>query len=364
MPRKRRPFPWIDIADNGVFYVRWYSASTKRTECLSLRTRNADEAQARFGAFLTQGTTVFTDRDNLSEGMTVSAALDAYWREHVSHKVIDRTRQGNAIAHLKEFFGNAPLRLVDIPLCRKYADKRRAGDIGGGKRKTTRELKQGSDATIRRELVVLQAAANHARKWRRIEPNDMPSIEMPTTPLPDRLSDNEWLTREELDAVLAAATGDLHDFIVIAYDTASRREAVETMTKFQVDLRSGLVNLRNPSEDARRRQSKKRRPVVPIGPDARPVYERLIATSPTEYLFGTPRDMYRPFRKLLTRLGLERKARPHVLRHTRATHLLQSGVMLWEVAQLLGDTTTTVERVYGHFSPTYLARTIHSRITG
>ena len=49
---------------------------------------------------------------------------------------------------------------------------------------------------------------------------------------------------------------------------------------------------------------------------------------------------------------------PHVLRHTRATHLLQKGVAPYAVASLLGDTVATVLRVYGHHCPNYLAEAI------
>ena len=49
---------------------------------------------------------------------------------------------------------------------------------------------------------------------------------------------------------------------------------------------------------------------------------------------------------------------PHTLRHTRATHLLQLGVDIWDVAGLLGDTVSTIERTYGHYSPDYLGDTL------
>jgi integrase len=62
------------------------------------------------------------------------------------------------------------------------------------------------------------------------------------------------------------------------------------------------------------------------------------------------KDFYTPFNRHLKRLGLAAKGFPHILRHTRATHLLQAGVPIYDVAKLLGDTIATVERVYGHHS--------------
>ncbi len=52
--------------------------------------------------------------------------------------------------------------------------------------------------------------------------------------------------------------------------------------------------------------------------------------------------------------GLDDAVTPHVLRHTCATWLVQSGVPLWEVAGYLGMTVEMVERVYGHHAPEHL----------
>ena len=42
---------------------------------------------------------------------------------------------------------------------------------------------------------------------------------------------------------------------------------------------------------------------------------------------------------------------PHVLRHSRATHLMMAGISIWEAAKSLGMTAEMVERVYGHHHP-------------
>ncbi|SFL00393.1 tyrosine-type recombinase/integrase [Methylorubrum salsuginis] len=47
---------------------------------------------------------------------------------------------------------------------------------------------------------------------------------------------------------------------------------------------------------------------------------------------------------------------PHILRHTRATLLLQAGVSPREVGEFLGMSTKMVERVYGHHHVEYQAR--------
>ena len=348
MGRARRQIPWLDTRD-GVYYVKWYDAG--QTQRLSLGTQDAVEAQARYAQFLAGGSDTFKAKPGK---LTVKGALDDYLREHVAEKVVAVRRAREAARHLTAFFGGRPLAEVDIPASRGYADARRGGKIGGG---LYRSDARGSESTIRRELVVLQAAANHARKWRRIAPGDMPSIEMPAE-TPAKAA--TWLTWEELNRAIDTAPEALGAFIKVAYYTGARRGSIEGLRLSQIDLRAGRINLTSETETDAQRRSKKRRPVVPIDPKMRPTLERLIIEAQargSQYLFSR-RDIYRPFREHMRALGLHDKAHPHVLRHSRATHLLQAGVPIYDVARLLGDTTQTVERVYGHHSADHLAATI------
>jgi integrase len=338
MPRKRRE-PWLDTRGDQ-YYAFWYDTGKARTERLSLRTTDREEARRRFAAFLIDGAEI---RDTPKAGLTAGKALDDYFEEHVRKKVVDQVRQEDAIANLKSYFDATPLPEIDIPMSRAYADARRAGLIGGGKGRSPRP---GSDSTIRRELNVLVAATNHAVRWKRLSRADMPSIELTQE---ERNEGAEYLTKAQLAKLLTGTDGRLHDFIQIAYYTASRRDAVEKLTWFQVDLAQRRIALAKAGE----RRTKKRRPVVPIDPALAPVLARLWETRTNEYVLGSITALYRPFVKACTRiLGID--GHPHLLRHSRATHLLQDGASIFAVSKLLGDTMATVERVYGHHSVDYL----------
>src|ERR1700746_1724766 len=190
--RTRRQIPWLDIR-NGVYYVKWYDAG--QTHRLSLGTQDAMEAQARYAQFLAGGSDTFKAKPRQ---LTVEGALDDYLREHVADKVVAVRRAREAVSHLKRFFGATPLSEIDIPATRAYAAARRNGTVGGGKYRTD---KRGADSTIRRELVVLRAAANHAAKWKRISRDHMPSIELP----PSAPRREAWLTREQLARAISTA---------------------------------------------------------------------------------------------------------------------------------------------------------------
>lgn len=344
MARPIREIPWI-VKRGDRFYANWYNPTTRRVEKLSLRTTDESTAQRRFAAFLADGT--FTD-PRRNARLTVEQALDDYWREHAAVKCADPKRQEDAIRHLKAFFGDMPVGDVTIPKSRAYADARRRGLIGGGRR---RKDGSGSDGTIRRELNVLAAAANHARKWKRTD--ETVSIELPHEKRLGQDDEAPYFTRGEIDLMLSVTDGELHHFINLAYYTGARRRSIEDLTRPQVKFEQGQILLQKPGK----RVTKKRQPIVPILAEMRPSLDLLCEGKQDGRLFHTS-DFYRPFRGLCEDLGFGDRSHPHLLRHTRATHLLQAGVPIYDVAKLLGDTLVTVDRVYGHHSQHRLAEAI------
>lgn len=336
--------PWL-TCHGGIYYANWYDHGARRTRRSSLRTRDDLEAQSRFGAFLTEGRRYIQSRPAEAR-LTVSQALEDYEREHVEKNCADAARQRVIIGHLRTFFKDTPMADIDIPMSRAYLAARMAGEVGGGKR---RKDKTGGPTTVRRELNALVAAANHAIKWKRLEESERPRVELPKPERTDQIDESQWYSRAELDRLFAAADGDLLRFVRLTYYWGARRRSVERLEVEQIDMANGRVSLAKKGE----RVTKKRRPVVPIFPVIQGDIEALMAAaeaSGSNWLLGR-KDRYRDYVDLCRRAGLGHKAHPHMLRHTRATHLLLAGVSIYKVARLLGDTVKTVESVYGHYSP-------------
>lgn len=294
--------------------------------------------------------------------MTVGVALDQYLLEHVAKKVVDRTRAEGVVKLLKRWFGHTPFEDVDIPACRAYAAARANGTLVAPLRKdgAGKGGKPVGSATARRELGILNAAAGHAARWKRIGPKAKPPTPMPSIELPPGGDPRDvFLSREELALAVDSASGRLRDFILVLYYTAARRRSVERLTPFQCDLRAWTINLTHPKESELERRSNKRRPVIPVDIKIRPIIERLHSVALSTncgWLWGDDKDMYTAFNEHMTALGLP--GHPHVMRHSRATHLLQNGVSIFDVARLLGDTVATVDRVYGSRTPDGLAAAI------
>jgi integrase len=63
--------------------------------------------------------------------------------------------------------------------------------------------------------------------------------------------------------------------------------------------------------------------------------------------------MRRSWRTAVKAAGLGADVTPHVMRHSRATWMMQARVPVWEAAGALGMSLETLERTYGHHHPDF-----------
>lgn len=350
MARPKRTTPWLGARDNGTFYAHWYDETDRQTKRLSLRTQDGYEAEARFAEFLLKGREI---RSKEPRGdLKVDTVLDQYLKEHVREECAAPQRQGFAIAHLKAFFGENRLSEIDIALSKEYARLRLEGKVNGNKHRT-RPLR--NRATVRRELNVLVAACNHARKMKRT--TELVHVSLPRERVLGVDDEAPYYTQDELDKIFLYATEideETSLFVKLLYGTGARRRSIEQLTRPQVRWPQRRILLQAPGKTS----TKKRQPIVPILKSMEPTVERLLEVGGPRRLFER-RDFYRVYSRVCADAGIEEGRRhPHLMRHTRATHLLQDGKSLYDVAKLLGDTLATVERVYGHHSHDHLARAL------
>lgn len=362
-----KTIPWLEPRKNGVYYAWWYDQDAGRTERLSLRTKDPDQAGRRFAAFLTEfykgtvGPQAKVQAGAAAEAITCDVAFDHYRDEHVAANVVDKDRLDIVLKHLQQHFGHIPVAAVTQEDWKAYAQCRAEGRIG----------KPSGPGTLRKEGTHLIAAWNHEVRKKRLPADLVPSITLPPAPP----AKDRWLTIEELQRLFAAArqepvrddsgafSGMKHSdslpriylFCRIAYFTASRKTAVLTLTRFQVDLANRKIRL-NPEGRA---QTKKRRPVVPIADQLYPELAAALKATSSEYVLRHTGSIRTAFEGAVDRAGLE-DVTPHTLRHTRAVHLAQRGVSLYEIAGLLGDSIETVYRNYLHHCPDHLRGAVNA----
>lgn len=264
----------------------------------------------------------------------VITILGQYKREHA---VVSHERTHYAIKALSRFFKGHLVTDINVPLCREYTYFRQAEKV--------------SLSTIARELTVLRAACNHGLKWQRLSRNQVPTFELPTN-LPKR---EVWLFKDEVKKLIDCSHDDIHLFTRIAYGTGSRRRAIEELEWSQINFTRKTINL----DKLNQTKTNKRRPTVPMG-DLYGLLENMYDSSENKWVLGSNRNLLHDFEKTCRNADLlhvqERDGRPagkitpHILRHSRATHLLEDGASMYSVAKLLGDTPLTVQRTYGHIS--------------
>jgi integrase len=357
----------IEQRDNGIFYIK--TPGNRTGHSTGTRDRGG-AAEAALVAFLQRREAELLKGDTL----LTSTALDHYLSEHVDNGekgVVGREAARTAARFLKQHFGDISVSHIGPGDVEGYVKARRTGKIHGTMR-SGKPYRPAGNGTLRRELGVLIAAINHETKARdqgalkaRLSKAEVPHIQLPPEPPPrDRwLSDEERLT---LLRVTAPEAGErlsrIHRFLWLALETAARKRSIETLTWLQVDLERRVINY-NP---AGRRQTKKRRAIVPISDELLPVLQRAKAEMQKDsgdvagYVLDHPRTVRWSFDAAVKAAKLP-GVTPHTLRHTWATRAAQNRVSMWDIAGVLGDDVDTVTKRYAHHSPDYLRSAVNFR---
>lgn len=260
---------------------------------------------------------------------TVMEVLAAYTSDVLPHRAT-RRNIGYTIKSLSRWWSGKNITEVTARTCREYAATKTPAGAAG-------------------DLKTLRAAIKH---WQTEHGRlaVQPIVWMP----PAGPGRERWLTRSELARLLRAAQAQhIRRFILLAYYTGSRPGVILRLQWGQIDLSAGVMARRAIGEAV---HAKKRAPRVRLGKrilahlrrwkrlDGEAVrylchYEGRVVSDPHAAWKRTVRDA-----------GLGGITR-HTIRHTRATHLVQAGVSLWDAAGALGMTVKTLEAVYGHHHP-------------
>ena len=232
---------------------------------------------------------------------------------------------------LSPIFGHLRPDQVTRPLTRAYGARERKRGVG--------------DGSIRRDLGVLNAIIRYS------DPNTSAIVELPPAPPPR----HRYLTREEYRALRDAAKAIPHCwvFVWLAYRTAGRAQAILSLTWNGVDFERGMIDLG-------RGAGNKGRAIVPMADDLADVLREAKRGALSDYVVEWAgkqvNSIKRAFKSACDRAGLD-DVSPHVLRHSAAVHMVESGVPMAEVAQFLGHSSEAVTfRVYARFSPYHLRR--------
>jgi integrase len=209
---------------------------------------------------------------------------------------------------------------------------------------------RNAKVAARRELAFLSAAISH---WKVNYAPTMatPKIKLPSPP-PAR---QDFMTRDQAARFLwkARRTPHLARFFLIGWYTGSRRSVITGLKWTMIDLDNGIMK----RKERNAAQTKKRSPPVKLGNRILGHLRRWRRNDDKHSTYVVSfrgRQIQRPvssWDRIRDLAGLPQYIVPHILRHSRATHLLKAGVPVWEAANALGMSVEMMVKVYGHHSP-------------
>ena len=177
--------------------------------------------------------------------------------------------------------------------------------------------------------------------------------------LPHALSPDEAQRLLEIDADTALAARDKAMFELL-YSSGLRLSELTGLAPGDVDFTEGTVRVTGKGSKTR---------IVPVG---RPALDALttwlksreqIARHQPDALFVSrhgrrlhPRSVQQRLKALASKQGLSTRVHPHALRHSFASHVLQSSSDLRAVQEMLGHASISTTQVYTHLDFQHLAK--------
>lgn len=307
----------------GGFCVYWDEDGKRRRYKLEARTRAEAESEGR-DRYL---------KETKPKGGATVSALWASYIDSLGERPTAKTMGYTGQAVLPHFGGLRPDQITDDD-CRAYLGKRLASGRKVG--------------AVHTELGHLRSCMNWAAKRRLID--RAPYIERPNKPTPREV----FLTRPEMARLVSSATAP-HATVAITLlaGTAARVGAIMDLTWDRVDFERSQINLRLPDAVTR-----KGRAVVPMNGMVRATLQTAHEAAMSEFVVehggARVKSIRTAFNAAKARAGLE-GVTIHDVRRSAARFMVEAGVPMDKVAQMLGHSNTAMtEKVYGRFSPDHL----------
>ncbi len=201
--------------------------------------------------------------------------------------------------------------------------------------------------TVAKEMSVLKHCLKLAVEWGELNQNPAAGARLPQLP-PGK---TRYLTPGELKAALESAPEWMRAPMAFAACTGVRRGEMLSLRWMDVDVKNRRLYLRETKNGALR--------ILPLSTAALQVLGSLPQGAAGDPVFaGVDADHLSVYTKrVFTRLGIP-DASFHTLRHTAASWLVQQGVDLYAVGQILGHKTPRMTQRYAHLSPDYMAASV------
>lgn len=166
------------------------------------------------------------------------------------------------------------------------------------------------------------------------------------------------LSKEEVSNIILAIDNLKHRALIVLIYSAGLRVSEAAKIKIEdIDSKRNLIYIRAA-------KGKKDRYTILSKAALEIIRQYYKKYKPTSWLFEgsdkndhiTERTIQRVFEKAVFKVGIRKKVTVHTLRHSFATHLLENGIDLRYIQELLGHESSTTTEIYTHVSEKDFAR--------
>jgi site-specific recombinase XerD len=209
----------------------------------------------------------------------------------------------------------------------------------------------------------LKAALNKAVEWNYISLNPFTKVKFPKI----SKSFPVFISEDELLIILVNTKYEhLKDIITVAFYTGLRIGELVNMNWNWIDFLQNQITVK--CSDQFQTKSKKER-IVPMSDKVRSIlFRRFNSTShsPDEVVFYRRKgkvlyqeSISKQFKKIIRKSNLNDKIHFHTLRHSFASLLVQKGVSLYVVKELLGHEDLATTQIYSHLQKENLIEAVN-----
>lgn len=335
MPRESQGPRLIQRRNRPNYFIRYIDPKSGQQRDESTGTGNRNEATKKLAEFLLQWSEPREKRMRVN-GMVLAEVLARY--AILKEKAGNAERLKHSMKRLIPFWGHLKTDDIDEESILDYRLANPARSSG----------------TLRRELTDLRSAVNYAARKEFIRPISFP--ELP----PDSPAKQRWLTESEFANLLwhsrkvSRSKHNLPTFLMIAFYTGARKGAIMDLEWNQVNFVKGEIDFLKEGGT----QTTKKKARTPMAAQLQRHLRRRFRQfgSRSAYLFHRNYEPFAPVKSVDT--GFEKAAEisglddvtPHTLRHTRASLMIQNGMPMKVVSEILDMSIETLNKIYAHIA--------------
>lgn len=291
----------------------------------STGTDNRKLAEAIFSKVKVQiieGTWFEMERIQKARRITFSEMVKKYMQKY------QKGRDIYTIKKLLPAFGQYTLAEITTEMVSDYRERR---------------LKDVKPATVYQELALMRRMFNVARReWKWIKENPVTDLSFSVG---NKNARDRWLTIQEEKRLLDKATNPkwLRPLLIVSLYTGMRKGEILNLKWQDIDLfRKTITVIKSKNGEKR---------TIPMSNTLFSTLNSLNVHHISGRVFPiSNRSLRTAFDKTIKKAGIE-DFRIHDLRHTFATRLVQNGVDLYKVKELLGHKTISMTTRYAHHYP-------------